>query len=106
MKRLDRSGRVTAVPCQNRAARERVGIREEQCAQAAWAVDVHGRLHRGAGAFNAALAHALGAQVILSFYHLPVVRWIQDRVYDLVAWLRPHLPGVEPYCLRHPEECD
>lgn len=55
---------------------------------------------------NAALAYALGSRLPLSFYQLPLIRWIQDRVYDLVVWLRRYLPGVEPYCVSHPEECE
>lgn len=106
MQWLDRHGRVTVVPCQHREARERLGIQREQCARAAWAVDREGRTYRGAGAMNAALSCALSTPVPLRVYGLPLMGWIEDRVYDLVAALRSYLPGVEPYCLRFPETCE
>ncbi len=103
--RLDRFGRVTVAPCQNRETRERWGVERERCARAAWAVDSDGRNYRGAGAINAALAGALVTPVPLQLYRLPLVGWIEDRVYEIVAALRGYLPGVEAYCMRFPEDC-
>lgn len=81
-------------------------VSEEQCTEAAWAVDAAGASYRGAGAMNAALAAALGTRLPLRLYGLPMLRWIEDRVYDLVARLRGFLPGIEPYCVKHPEGCE
>lgn len=106
LQRLDRHDRVTVVPCQNREARESLGVNQEQCARAAWAVDSEGRTYRGAGAMNAALACALATPVPLQVYGLPFMGWIEDRVYELVAALRSILPGLEPYCERFPEICE
>lgn len=102
---LDRHGRVTAVPFQKPGVPEAAGLTIEQCEQAAWAVEPDGRLHRGAGAVNAALAWALGVPALLRLYQMPVLRQIQDAVYDWVAANRERLPGVIPYCQQHPEEC-
>jgi predicted DCC family thiol-disulfide oxidoreductase YuxK len=41
----------------------------------------------------------------LSLYGLAGVRWAQERAYDLVAANRRRLPGDEPYCEQHPDEC-
>ncbi len=41
----------------------------------------------------------------LTFYRLPGVGWLQERLYNLVAANRHRLPGDTPYCKRRPEEC-
>ena len=108
---LDRDHRVTVVPYQKPGAPASAGLNVEQCESAAWAVEPGdapsrpGRRWRGARAVNASLAVALGLKLPLSLYGLPGVRWAQDRAYDLVAANRGSLPGDEPYCEQHPDEC-
>ncbi len=102
---------MTVVPYQKPGVPASAGLSVEQCESAAWAVepsDAPGqprRRWRGAGAVNATLAVALGLKLPLSLYGLPGVRWVQERAYDLVAANRCRLPGDEPYCEQHPDEC-
>ncbi|MGQ0612782.1 MAG: DCC1-like thiol-disulfide oxidoreductase family protein [Planctomycetaceae bacterium] len=93
--RLDRAGRVTAVPYQDPGVPERFGIPRAECEEAAWAVEPSGRRHRGAGAVNAAVAWALGLALPLHLYELPGVRQIQDAVYAWVARNRHRLASLE-----------
>ena len=90
---------MTVVPYQKPGVPASAGLSVEQCGSAAWAVepaDAPGqprRRWRGAGAVNASLAVALG------------LRRAQERAYELVAANRRMLPGDEPYCEQHPDEC-
>ena len=111
MRALDRNHRVTVVPYQKPGVPASAGLTVEQCEKAAWAVEpgeAPGRPRRrwrGAGAVNASLAVALGVRLPLSFYELPMIGRFHERVYGLVAANRDRLPGDEPYCNQHPEEC-
>jgi hypothetical protein len=77
----------------------------EQCEKAAWAAAPSGQRYRGAGAVNASLAVATGVALPLLAYSLPGLRQLEDLAYDFIAAVRGKLPGVEPYCKQHPEEC-
>ncbi len=105
MKIFDRNRRVTVAPYQKPGVPASVGLSLEQCEEAAWAVTQDGRRYRGAAAVNASLAVALGVRLPLSFYELPGIGWLQERVYDLVAANRHRLPGDAPYCDQHPDQC-
>ncbi len=105
VKALDRNRRVTVAPYQKPGVPASVGLNLEQCEEAAWAVTQDGRRYRGAAAVNASLAVALGVRLPLSFYELPGIGWLQERVYDLVAANRHRLPGDVPYCDQHPDQC-
>lgn len=105
MKALDRRGRVTAVPFQKPGVPEAAGLSLEECEAAAWTIEPNGSRHRGAGAVNAALAWALGWPVLIQLYYLPIIRQIQDAIYEWVAANRGRLPGTTPYCQQYPEEC-
>lgn len=102
---------MTAVPYQKPGTPDSADLSVEQCKNAAWAVEPGNapgqplRRWRGAGAINVSLAVALGLELPLSLYGLPAVRWAQERAYDLVAVNRHRLPGDEPYCEQHPNEC-
>jgi predicted DCC family thiol-disulfide oxidoreductase YuxK len=102
---LDRRHRVTVAPYQRKGVPEAAGLSVEQCERAAWAYAPGGRLYRGAGAVNAALAVATRSRLLLALYGLPGVGWVQDRAYELVARHRGRFPGDTPYCEQHPEEC-
>ncbi len=111
MRVFDRNRRVTVVPYQKSGVPDWAGLTVEQCEKAAWAVEpgeVSGRPRRrwrGAGAINASLAVALGVRLPLSFYELSGINSLQERVYDLVVANRDRIPGEEPHCDQHPEEC-
>lgn len=102
---------MTVVPYQKSGVPASAGLSVEDCRKAAWAFESGSepgkprRRWRGAGAINASLAVALGTRLPLSFYELPGVSFLQDVAYQAVADNRGKLPGDEPYCKRHPEEC-
>ena len=106
IQRLDRHGRVSAVPFQKSGVPETAGLSYEQCEAAAWAMLTDGTLSRGAGAINAALSTATRFPIFSVAYRLPVIRQVQDFTYAWVVENRSRLPGVTPYCEQFPEECD
>jgi predicted DCC family thiol-disulfide oxidoreductase YuxK len=102
---LDRHRRVTAIPFQQPGYPERAGLTLAECEAAAWAISPDGSRYRGAEAINMTLAVALGTRLPLRLYRLPGIRRLQDAVYEWVARHRSRLPGDEPYCRQHPEQC-
>ena len=105
MKRLDRKQRVTVVPYQKRGVPASFGLTAEACREAAWAVTPEGRRYCGAAAVNLVVGVALGTNLPRAFYRLPSIKRAQDRAYDWIAANRHRLPGDEPHCSQHPEEC-
>ena len=105
VQRLDRSRRVTAIPYQKPGVPASAGLTLDECKEAAWAVSPDGRRYRGAKAINASLAVATGVALPLTVYTLPGIRRLEDLTYDLIAANRSKLPGIEPHCKQHPEEC-
>lgn len=113
----NRAGRLTVMPLQDDAARERLGIRREDAEAAVWLVrpsrqagQRDDRL-RGAAAMSAVAdlllgTHRLGADgLLLGLHRLPVVRTVMDAAYAWVATHRHRLPGMVPWCRVHPERC-
>ena len=102
---------MTVVPYQKESIPSSAGLSVEDCEKAAWAFEPGSepgrsrRRWRGVGAINASLAVALGTRLPHSFYELPLIGRLQHRAYDLVAANRGKLPGDDPYCKQHPEEC-
>jgi len=105
IERLDRDRRVTAVPYQKPGAPASAGLTIKECEKAVWAVAPDDGRYRGAGAVNASLAVATGVALPLLAYSLPGIRQLEDLAYGFIAAVRGKLPGVEPYCKQHPEEC-
>lgn len=103
LKRLDRHGRVEAVPLQSPGAPASIGATEEQCSQAVQWLGSDGRHHSAAAAVNAALSAALGTRLPLWLH--AATRPVQDRIYDWVANNRSRLPGMAPHCTEYPEDC-
>lgn len=101
----DRQNRVAIYPCQDGAARQRWEVARRDCEKAAWAVAPESGHFVGAAALNKALAVALGSDLLMALYQLPVVQGLQDWLYRLIARWRHRLPGVKPYCERFPERC-
>lgn len=98
LRRLDRHRRVTAYALQESGSLERFGVDEQQALDAAWAREPDGRLHRGAGALNAALSAAIGTRLPVRMYRLPGIRAAQDAGYRWVAANRYRLPGGSSAC--------
>lgn len=102
---------MTVVPYQKSGVPASAGLSERDCEKAAWAYEPGEefgrprRRWRGAGAINASLAVALGTRLPLAFYELPGISYLQDVAYQIVADNRGKMPGDEPYCEQHPEEC-
>lgn len=92
------------VPYQKPGVPEAHGLSVAECEATAWAVAPEAR-HTGAAAINAVLAAVLGTRLPLLLYATPGVNRLQDSAYAWVARNRHHLPGDEPYCRRHPDEC-
>jgi len=105
VKTLDRDRRVTAVPFQKPGVCVSAGITVEECEASVWAVVPDGRRYRGAEAINVVLAVALGTRFLHGLYKLPLVKRLQDLNYGWVAANRGRLPGDEPYCSQHPDQC-
>lgn len=61
--------------------------------------------HPVPGSGRASSSGSAGWCPFTAFYRLPGVRWAQDRLYRWVAENRYRLPGVTPWCQRHPEDC-
>jgi predicted DCC family thiol-disulfide oxidoreductase YuxK len=99
VKALDWRGRLDVAPNRDRPTLRAAGLTAGQANAALWLVLPDGTRYRGAGAAWAALALALPVvgDVGLAVYHLPGVRFLQDRLYDWVAanrgrfarWLPP-----------------
>ena len=100
VKRLDRHNRIWAIPFQQPGAPALVGISYAEAEASAWAIDAEGRRFRGAAAINAALAVSRGWPWLVRLYEIPLVRRVEDAVYDWVARHRRHFPGLTPYCER------
>lgn len=102
---LDRRGRLTLIPFQKPGTPEAHGLTIADCERVAWAVTPDGRHFSGAAAINVGFATALGTRLPWLLYRLPGLRWLQDRIYALIAHHRSRLPGDTPYCEQHPDEC-
>ncbi|HEY8445671.1 MAG TPA: DUF393 domain-containing protein [Thermomicrobiales bacterium] len=102
---LDRRGRVTIVPYQKPGVLAAHGLTEAQAAATVWAVAPDDRRYAGAAAVAQVLSVALGTRLPWLVYRIPGMSRLQERVYDWVARNRGRLPGDQPYCEQHPEEC-
>lgn len=101
--RLDRRGRIRALPLQGRRVLELAGLTRDEAMAAAWWIGTDGQRERGAGAINAALAAATGIAAFRVLYRVPGLRWLQDRAYRWIAEHRRLLRGATPHCIDHSE---
>lgn len=83
----------------------RAGLTYAECEAAAWAIADDRRRYRGAAAVNIALSVALGSNLPIFLYSLPIMRVLQDAMYDWVARNRSWFPGDTPYCEQFPDQC-
>ncbi len=102
---LDRGRQLSLVPSQAPGICRALGLTPEDCASAAWAAEEDGRLARGAEAILLGLGAATGATWIAGLYRHPGFRRAAEAVYGWVARHRGQLPGLRPYCQRHPAAC-
>jgi|SRR5581483_8467248 predicted DCC family thiol-disulfide oxidoreductase YuxK len=101
--RLDRKHRIETVPYQRPGVPESIGATPSECEQSLqWRGPDSARLE-GAAAVNAAFGTAVGTSLPLALYRRSA--GLQERLYRLVADNRRRLPGVSPWCARHPEDC-
>lgn len=103
LRRLDRHGRIEAVPYQAPGVPESIGTTAQECGTSVQWLGPDGRRRSGADAVNAALATALGTR-------LPSVVYArtsgpQERVYTWVAAHRGRFPGTTPHCEARPGDC-
>jgi predicted DCC family thiol-disulfide oxidoreductase YuxK len=102
---LDRHDRLTIVPFQKLGLPESHGLTVAQCEQSIRAITPDGFSYSAAAAANLTIATALGSAVPLWLYEIPLVTALQERAYHGVAAIRRYIPGDEPYCAQHPDEC-
>ncbi len=102
--RLDRRGRVRALPLQGPQVLALTGLTREAALHEAWWIGADGVRLGGAGAMSAAVSAVTGVPVVRA-YRLPGLRAVADRGYRWVAEHRRVLPGVTPYCTARPEAC-
>ena len=84
-----------------------VGLSRSQLDRAAWAIDdVNGR-YAGAAAANRVLRELPGWRWFARLYAIPIVQWLEDRVYDWIAAPRGWFSriGAIPECSRPGVEC-
>lgn len=97
--RLDILKRTKCIPLQNKEILDRYQISFEKAATSIHFCTKKGTIYRGARAVNASLDRLVGSIPIFSFiYHIPVIKWIQNKVYDYIADNRYRLPGSTGTC--------
>lgn len=97
LRRLDRRHRLYLAPFQWEWLCTATGLSVAACEQAAWAVTPDGSRYRGAAAINVALDQLLGWPGLgYRLYKVPLIRQLQDRIYQWVVTNRHHFPGVTP----------
>lgn len=99
--RLDRRGRVRALPLQGPRVLALTGITREQALHEAWWVGSGGTRLSGAEALTAAVSAAVGIPLGW-LYRIPGLRALLDRAYRWVAEHRRLLRGVTPHCAADP----
>jgi predicted DCC family thiol-disulfide oxidoreductase YuxK len=73
---------------------QQVGLSREQVDRDVWAIASNETRWRGADAVNRTLQElGRGWAWVASLYHLPPIRWIEDRIYRWVADHRAGLSG-------------
>lgn len=103
--RHNRTGNLRTEPFQAPGAAERLGVHGSRLFETSWWLDDSGAIYGGAHGMNAALSAALGTQLPLLVYRIPVIRQLQEAVYRWVADHRYRFPGATPYCETHPRAC-
>jgi predicted DCC family thiol-disulfide oxidoreductase YuxK len=103
--KIDRAGRLRTEPMQAPGVPQRVGVDAERLRESVWWLDSSGAVFAGAKAMNAALSTALGTDLPLMLYRVPLMGRIQEVVYRWVAAHRYRFRGVTPLCESDPRQC-
>lgn len=103
LRRLDRAGRVEAVPFQAPGVPESVGADVEQCRGSVQWLGTDGHRRSGAAAVNAVLDVLTRTPLPGAVYR--VTAPLQERAYSWVADHRSRFPGMTPHCEAHPGAC-
>ncbi len=93
------------VAAQAHGVRERTGLSVDQTGRAAWSVWADGAVG-GPRAVAMGLAVAWGSRLPLVAWKVPGVGWLLDGLYEWVARHRRRIPGMTPWCVEHPDECE
>lgn len=135
LKKLDRRDRIAASPAQRAGIVAAHGLNYADTRGAVWAFPVSTHSERasrhkniataageeysehpppltppvsgvsGAAAVNLALDTALGVHIFTPIYKVPLVRFLQERIYAWIAAHRHLLPGTTPWCKQYPDDC-
>lgn len=100
---IDGRRRIDSVPFQRPGIPESLGLTAEQCAASVQWRGADGGRAEGAEAVSAALSVALDADWPNRLYRR--TSGVQRKAYAWVAANRYRLPGVTPWCTRHPQDC-
>ncbi|HST86947.1 MAG TPA: DUF393 domain-containing protein [Ktedonobacterales bacterium] len=102
---LDWRRRMLFAPFQRPGLPEAAGLTYAQCERSVWAILPDGRRLSGATAVSAALDQLTVLPFFTWLARLPGVAPLEAAAYDWVARNRSRLPGVQPYCADHPDDC-
>ncbi|MCB0037254.1 MAG: DUF393 domain-containing protein [Anaerolineales bacterium] len=75
-----------------------LGLTAEDGMSKAWFVDAQGNLTGGAEAVNQAMRYAWWVKPFTYLYYLPIMRPLQDRLYQWIADNRYKMPGSTAAC--------
>jgi predicted DCC family thiol-disulfide oxidoreductase YuxK len=100
---------VSALPNQLPGLAEKFHLSRRDVDSSVWTIDAAGRKLSGAAALNLALAQLGGVwRLVAAIGRLPLVSWLEERVYGWVARNRgrlSHLWGTTPECERPGSGC-
>ena len=105
MRAHDVNRRVRIVPNQLPGLRARVGLSKAQVDRAVWVVTREGKYYEAAAAINATWRVLPRWRWLARLYTLPLMPWIEARVYDWIATHRQYFRGVTPECERAGVAC-
>lgn len=102
---LDWRRRMLFAPFQRPGLPEAAGLTYAQCERSVWAITRDGRRLSGAAAMSAALDQLTVLPLFSWLARLPGLAPLEEAAYDWIARNRGRLPGVQPYCADHPDDC-
>lgn len=102
LEQRDRHHRIAWVPCQQMA---HDGETPQLCMRTVVSITPDGTMNTGAQAFARILTVLSGSPLPIQFATLPGLCSLLSLGYRGIARVRRHLPGVTPWCDRHPEDC-
>jgi predicted DCC family thiol-disulfide oxidoreductase YuxK len=103
----DADRRVLVLPNQTPGIRQRVHLSKAEVDRAAWAITTSGARFEGAAAINRVLRELPRWRWLASLYALPLIKPIEDRIYQWIATHRHLLArwGAVPECTKPNVAC-